>query len=79
MTAAFEMPYAKPPGNRLLSSPAIDEMLMMEPPRLAATNRFATALDMSHVPRKFVFKMVFHSLSSWFNGDRTGPARNVRD
>lgn len=64
MTPAFDMPYAKPPGNKLLSKPAIEEMLMMEPPLFDATNRFATALDISHVPRKFVLKMVFHSFSS---------------
>lgn len=51
---------------------------MMEPPLLAATNRFATALAMSQVPRKLVLKMVFHSPSCWSNGVRTGPARHRR-
>ena len=60
---AFEILYAIAPGNKLLSRPLVEEMLMMEPPRFAPTNRFATALDISHVPRKFVFMMAFHSFS----------------
>lgn len=73
--AALETEYAMPPGNKPRSMPPIDEMWMMEPPRFAAANRLETALDMSHVPRTFVLKIPFHSLSSWSNGVLNGPAQ----
>lgn len=77
ITAALDVEYAKPPGNKPRSMPPIDEMLIMEPPLFAATNRFDTALDMSHVPRKLVLKMAFHSCSSWSMGVLTGPANDL--
>ena len=71
--ADFEQVYATLPGKCPRFRPSIEEILIIDPPFLAARMRKQTYFDTSHVPVAFVFIVLFHSSSDKSSDDFTVP------
>lgn len=70
---AFEEAQAAAPGNCPRLRPAIEEMLITDPPQPPSRIRMQTYFDTNQVPVKFVFITLFHSSSDKSSGDLTLP------
>lgn len=73
LMAVFEQEYARPPGSWPRSRPAIDEMLITDPPCLASRIRIHTYLETNQVPVRFVLRVLSHSSSDKSKGECTLP------
>lgn len=73
LRADFEVAYARAPGRWPRLRPAVEDMLIIDPPWLDATMCRPTYFDTNHDPRKFVLKALSQSSSDKFNGFFTGP------
>lgn len=76
--AIFEEAYATPPGSWPRSRPAMEEILMIEPPVLASRMRWHTNFDTSHGPVKFVLIVLFHSSSGKSMGELMIPTEQTK-